>query len=139
MSLLAPVWIEPTRELRDWLRTVTRLTNIVDQRIWAGGLPDDATLPAVVITRVGGGLDRPLDVGLYQFDCWASTGSGAAQLVSALLEVLYGTPSGTTAGKVTYGGCADDAQVVWLPDPVGDTPRYTVTAQVVTKTPNPSP
>lgn len=136
MSMLVPVWVEPTRELRDWLRTVDAVTDIVGQRVWAGGLPDDPDLPAVVIARVGGGLDRPIDVGLYQFDCWASTGSGAALLVSALLGVLYGTPSGTAVGNVTYGGTADGAQVVWSPDPVDDTPRYTVTAQVVTKTPN---
>lgn len=137
MSIHTLLWTEPTTDLRDWLRATTAITDLVGQRTYANGLPDDPDLPAIVISRVGGGPSLPIDIGLYQFDCWAPTGSGAKALVDALMRLLYSTPSGTTVGTLRYGGAAEDPEVLWQPDPVDATPRYIVTAQVVTKTPNP--
>lgn len=136
MSIHTLVWAEPTTALRDWLRGASAITDLVGQKVYANGLPDGATLPALVITRIGGGPSLPIDIGLYQFDCWASTGSGAKALVDALVVQLYSTPSGAAAGAVTYGGAADDPEILWQPDDLGNTPRYVVTVQIVTKTPN---
>lgn len=136
MSIHTLVWAEPTTALRDWLRTEDAITDLVDGRTYANGLPDNVPLPALVITRLGGGPSLPIDIGLYQFDCWASTGSGAQALVNALVQLLYSTPSGTPAGSVTFGGAADDPEILWQPDDLGNTPRYVVTVQIVTKTPN---
>jgi hypothetical protein len=136
MSILTLAWTDPTTALRDWLRASSSVTALVAQRSYANGLPNSPTLPAIVVTRVGGGPSLPIDIGLYQFDCWAATGSEAAALVNALVRLLYSTPSGTALGSLTYGGAVEDPEIVWQPDPVDATPRYVVTAQVVTKTPN---
>lgn len=135
MSTLTLAWTDPTTALRDWLRSASAITSLVAQRVWANGLPNDPALPAVVVTRIGGGPSLPLDVGTYQIDCWAPTGSGAVALVNALIRLLYSTPSGTALGSLTYGGAVEEPEITWQPDSETATPRYVITVQIVTKTP----
>ncbi len=130
--------IEPTTAIRDWLRTKPTITAAVGVdstdrvAVYAGGLPGAPTYPAVVVTRVGGGLNPPLDLGLYQFDCWAATATAAANLAGVLCSLLESTGP-TTLDTITIAGANVNTAAA---DPDLDNPnthRYIVTAQVVTK------
>lgn len=126
-------YVEPTTVLRDWLRTVTAVTDVVSTRVYAGGLPADATLPAIVVTRIAGGLDGAVDLGVYDFDCWGSTHPAAATVANALVGVLA-TLSGTQPLSSTVRATGGTVQAV-LPQPDLDDPtlyRIVVTAQVTT-------
>lgn len=128
-------FVEPTTALRDWLRTVATVTAIASTRGYAGGLPKGATLPAYTLTRVGGGLDGPVDVGTWRFDCWAATQPAADQLAAVLISHLasQGPQNIGTAG-VRFRG-ASITSLLPVPDPDNpDLYRTTFTAQVVTTT-----
>lgn len=131
--------VEPTTLLRDWLRT---LGLSVGARVYAGGLPQDPELPAVVLWRVGGGLvgssEAPVDSGLYQFDCVATSAAVAAALAGELETALFVNryPVALSANvRLTGVG-----QITGLPmnDPDPDFNRYLVSAQVVTISTPPS-
>lgn len=126
---------EPTTLLRDWARATSTVTSLVGQRTYAGGVPKGAGYPALVVTRIGGGLDGPLDVGTYRFDCWAVTAPGAAQLAGVVASWLASQgPQPLSGGPVRFCG-ANVTSAFPVPDP--DDPsiyRFTLTAQVVTTT-----
>jgi hypothetical protein len=128
-------YTEPTTAIRDWLRAEATITAVVSDRTWAGGLPSTYTLPAIVIHRVGGGLDGPVDLGVYQLDCLASTSTGAATVANAVVSFLSSS-SGRVALSSTlrFGGATVQAvtPIQGLDDP--DIHRIMVTAQVVTLT-----
>lgn len=118
----------PTSALRDWLRGAGLS---VDARVYAGGLPADATLPAVVLHRVSGTFDGPIDVGVYQVDCWAATGPAAETLAYEVASLLVSTAP-TDVGAVRVAGTVVES-VAAVPDPDDpDVYRYTVAAQVST-------
>ena len=58
-----PTVVRPSvSALRDWLRTVPGVVAVAAQRVYVGPMPQAAPLPAVVVTRIGGGIaDLPLD------------------------------------------------------------------------------
>ena len=75
--MIATTVVEPTTALRDWLRTKGLSCGA---RVYAAGLPQAVTLPATVVTAVGGAVVEPVLEGQYQFDAWADTGPAAAAL-----------------------------------------------------------
>lgn len=123
---VAPV----TKPLRDWLRGQIAA---VGQRVYAGGLEKDATLPAIALERVGGFTTEPLDRPLIQFDVWASKGDTAETVAMALVSLLLSTAPGTqvAAGLAFMGATVESA--VWLPDPASQTPRFVITVEVTTR------
>lgn len=124
-------FIEPTQAIRDWLRGKATLSG---SGVYAGGLPKDVSLPAIVVNRVGGAPEPlvPVDAGLYQFDCWDEKASGASTLAGILGSLLLSTgPEPLTAGLNIEG--ATITGVVYFPDlHRPDINRQVVTAQVVT-------
>lgn len=127
---MTTAWTIPagTSLLRDWLRDAALACGA---RVYAGGLPDTVTLPALAIHRVGGGIDEPLDLGVYQFDAWAATGPAAESLAYELVSLLISTAPTDIDGTRFAGATVES--VVAAPDPaVPDQYRYAVTAQVVT-------
>lgn len=125
--------IDPTAPLRDWLRTLATVTAKTGQRVYAGGLPKDPTLPAISLFRVAGGIAEPLEAGVFQFDCWATKASTAAGVKDALCTALLSElPQALGTSGLRFMG-ATVQSVVFLPDPdAPDVHRYSVTAQVVT-------
>jgi hypothetical protein len=123
--------VEPTTLLRDWLRG---LGLSVDTRIYAGGLPQDPTFPAVVIYRVGGSIVDYQDDGDYQLDCLAATPVLSAQLAGEVASALISGPYPTSVGAATtlHGWYGVSLLPDYDPDP--DRARTTVTAQATTIT-----
>ena len=89
--------VEPTTALRDWLRTEALACG---EAVYAGGLPQAVTLPALVITAVGGTVAEPVLEGTYQFDAWADTGPAAAALAGDLISLLYEIANGRVAAEL---------------------------------------
>ncbi len=127
--MIASTIVEPTTALRDWLRTKGLDCG---EAVYAGGLPQAVTLPALVVTAVGGAVVEPVLEGVYQFDAWADTGPAAAALAADLISLLVSTPPTVIATGVRFLGATCQAPIA-TPDPSDpDVYRYTVTAQVVT-------
>ncbi|HEY1119886.1 MAG TPA: hypothetical protein VGE43_19380 [Acidimicrobiales bacterium] len=120
---------EPTTALRDWLRT------ILDDDVWAGGLPRGATT-GIVLTRVGGPIVAPIDDGLYQLDCWATTAPAAAALASRVVTALAGEGRQTIDVDTGLVWCGLGAvSLLSLSDPAApDRYRTVVTAELPTLT-----
>lgn len=124
----AAVFTEATTVLRDWLRTLLDTADL-----WAGGMPRNAT-DGIVVTRIGGDFVSPLDQGLYQFDCWATTAPAAAALASGLVTALDAAPPQTISDTVRFCGCGP-VNVTTLSDPdAPDRYRTVVTAVLPTLT-----
>ena len=127
--MISTTVVEPTTAIRDWLRTKGLDCGA---RVYAGGLPQAVTLPALVITAVGGTVAEPVLEGTYQFDAWADTGPAAAALAGDLISLLVSTPPTVIATGVRFLGATCQAPIA-TPDPSDpDVYRYVVTAQVVT-------
>lgn len=102
-------------------------------------MPRTPVMPSVVLTRVGGGpvyrKDIAEDRARISFTCWgtsrASAGVVCRNLVAAC-DALART-GGWESGP-TLLGAAEVINVMWLPDPDSDTPRYIVDALVTTIT-----
>lgn len=130
---------EPEGLVKAWLATTSVAGHVT--RTTDGGtsiflaMPSSAPLPAVVVTRVGGGprvtKELPEDNARISFDCWGKTRtqvSGIAYAVMAELESL------SRAGGYTVGNAhlaaAEVLVCLWQPDPESDTARYVVDALV---------
>lgn len=121
--------------LRDWLRSHTSLDALIGDRVYVGGLPTGTTLSSIVLRRVGGLTDGPIDRPLIQFDVRHPTsGASAEAIAAALLTLLLSTNAGTVivAGLLFMGANAETAPI-WLPDPEADTPRYVLTVEIAVK------
>lgn len=134
--------IEPTQQIRDWLRGKPTIVASVAEdgnglvAVYAGGLPSSPSYPAIVVHRVGGAPDPygPVDSGLYQFDCWAEKGSEASDLGSTLSSLLLSTGTESLGTNLDVTG-VNVTGIVYFPDALlPDLNRISVTAQVVTRT-----
>lgn len=133
MSTIAAPRAAVLAPLRDWMRDEG---TDAGARIYAHGLPAEPTFPAVSLTKVGLTADGTVtERTLIQADCWAARGQAAAaetlaaQVKTALEQVTPGTQLGDSD---VYLMRAQIEGEVALPD-VDGTPRYVVTALVVTK------
>jgi hypothetical protein len=120
--------------LRDWLRTQGTLAG---SRVWAHGLPADAALPSVVVTKVGLVTDNTVtEQTMVQVDCWAAKGDAriaeqlAAEVKNALLQAVPSTQLGSSTVRLM--GASIEGEVA-LHDADDGTARYSVTAIVTTK------
>lgn len=99
-------------------------------------MPAAAPVPSVIVSLIGGGprarADLPESRYRLSFDCWGTSRDEASLIARTLLAAL-GDLSGVTVDGVTLGG-ADVINMVWLPDPDSDTPRYIVDALIATVT-----
>lgn len=118
--------------LRDWLRAQS-IAGVAGQ-VYVGGLPTGTTGGSIVLFRVGGLTDGPIDRPLIQFDVRAVTGSAAEAIAAALLTLLESTPASTAlTSTLHYMGAASVADPIWSPDQPGDTPRYVLTVELAVK------
>lgn len=120
--------------LRDWLRDEALS---VGPRVYAHGLPQDASFPAVSATIVGLNVDNTVtSQTLVQFDCWADRGRGAqaeelaADIQNTLLQAVPGTQLGTSTVRLMDASIEGLAP---LHDEDDGAARYVVTALVTTK------
>lgn len=103
--------------IRAYLATASPATNpliaIVDSRIFVPRLPENTTLPAVSLLRIGGESTPYIPetpTPLFQFDCWAedidgglSGPRGAREVYNALYDALQGIQEvAVTVGGNTY-------------------------------------
>lgn len=134
MSTIAAPRAAMLAPLRDWLRTTSTAAG---SRVYAHGLPDNPTFPCVALYKIGRNTDGTVtEQTMVQADCWAAKGQGAAaevlaaEVKTALEQVVPGTQLGTSTVRLL--GASIEAEVA-LPDPDDGTPRYVVTALVMTK------
>lgn len=133
---LSVVYTEATTLLRDWLRGVVAVTALAGARTYAGGLPDGVTLPAATIRRIGGAPDGPVDLGLYQIDCWAATAPAAATLAAAFASTVESVGVVDLGSNVSLvGGVVQSWNVLDTDSP--DYYRHTLTVQLPTRTSTP--
>lgn len=135
-----PVYADVESFVKGWLLTtsvaalVTRADNGVSVYM---AMPTGAPVPAVILTRVGGGptarKDLPEETARMTFTCWGRTRAQAgtiARAVTVECESVARMP-GYTAGGTTLAA-AHVSRVFWLPDPDSDTARYIVDATFIT-------
>lgn len=132
--------------LRDWMRAHGGFAVLVGvesavgvpnvRRIWADALPAKVwvnnTLAAahIVIQRVGGGTDSPLDRPLVQLEVWGRTGTEAETVMAGALTIMESTISGTVlASGLRFRGWTT-VSIVPFPDPPTDQPRYIATGEI---------
>lgn len=120
-----------------YLRSRSEVTALVSDRVYTE-IPSDATVPLVVLNRLGGAPVRSrqlwLDSARLQFDCYGGskkTTLTVAETVRACLwDAATATHTGGTVTAVTFG------ELLWLPDETWLTtngkarPRYLFDATV---------
>lgn len=117
--------------LRDWLRS--SWASDIGDNIWAGKLPADAALPAVRISRVGGGhLEPCLDRPLLQLDVFAAGGAQTERLAAELRTHLQSAEPRTvlTATLLLMG--ASVVSDLDLEDQETGAPRRSLTVDLTT-------
>lgn len=124
--------------LRDWLRSQSVAGVDTDdenrEQVYVGGLPTGTTGGSIVLFRVGGITDGPIERPLIQFDVRAGTGSAAEAIAAALLALLESTPASTAlTSTLHFMGVASVTDPIWSPDQPGDTPRYVITVELAVK------
>ncbi len=126
-TLLRP-WLNG---LRDWLRASPAVVAIVGQRTYLGALPLGSVFPALVVSRVGGGMDGyTYDAAMIQVEAWAPGGSQAETLITTAVTALASAPEGTVLSASAQLMGARLNALLWYPDPDTDTPRYIATMDV---------
>ena len=100
-------------------------------------MPAAAPIPAVVLTRVGGGprprSTVPEDAARMQFNCWGKTRAQAGEISRTLMSALESlAPNGGFVSGDARLAAAEVLSVLWLPDPESDTARYIVDARITT-------
>lgn len=115
----------------------TSVAPLVNGKIFMA-MPKGSPLPSVVLSRVGGsppaGSDVNDDLARISFIIWAAQRAQAKAITAALISEIESLAY--TGAVDTPAGRLDAAQVVnvlWLPDPVSDTPRYIVDARMVVR------
>lgn len=120
---------------KDWLLS-TGVADLVTHGGYAHiylAMPKGAPNPAITLSRVGGGpspgSDVPVDIARISFNCWGKNRNQSKE--SAKMLVSEADSLALTGGytSIAIGGRLEVAEVaswLWLPDPVGDTPRYVV-------------
>jgi hypothetical protein len=128
--------------LRAYLRADAGVSALVGQRVFfdVPRSTRESSYPLITVARVGGGTDAsdvPIDLALISIDVWGTLDAsgngdkaGATAVVNAVRSALEAMNGRTTlsAGVDAFG--AQEAGVVWLPDPDNGRPHYTVTAEV---------
>lgn len=115
----------------------TSVAPLVNGKIFMA-MPVGSPLPSIVLSRVGGspaaGSDVPADLARISFAIWAAQRAQAkaitAALVSEIESLAYTGAVDTPAGRLD---AAEVINVLWLPDPVSDKPRYIVDARMVVR------
>lgn len=122
---------------RSWLRDHPTVADAVT-KTFVDGLPKDykpGTDGACInVVRVGGRPDLyvPLDTADLQLDVWAGRKHEAADVLLLLLDALRALAPGTVTDRGELLA-AEVLNVLYLPDPESDTPRYAVTAAVTAR------
>ncbi len=126
--------------LRNWLRTQADLVPLISSRVYIGVPDGGPTYPLISMHRVAGSISgsaAPVDLPVFQFDCWGNKGDRpvceriAYTLVSVFdsavrvqLPMVNSDPAPILFGaKVTLGP-------LWRPDPAVDRPRFEVDVQL---------
>lgn len=99
-------------------------------------MPASSPLPAVIVSRVGGGpssSELPTDVSRLSFACWASSRHEVSDIAYAVMGELDSLSrlGGYTLGNATLAA-AEVLSLLWLPDPESDTARYVLDALITT-------
>jgi len=100
-------------------------------------MPTGSPLPAIIISQVSGGPDNrkdlPQQTVRIQFDCWGRTRTEAGTIARTLMGELDWLPrNGGAIVQGAYLGATQITNMLWLPDPESDTPRYIVDALITT-------
>lgn len=111
-------WVDVESAVRAWTREA--LPSLNGGAFF--GFSNDAPLPQVVLSRIGGPDDRCL----VQLDCWAETKAASAQLAADLATALDGLDRFTHQQTVLHGARVESVR--WQPDQESDTPRHVVEA-----------
>lgn len=127
-------YVDVEGPLRDYLRTLTTLTDLVGQRIFLGVPSSGTSFPFIQMSRVGGGPDSltPLDNAEMSFSCWGADKAEAAEVAAALVSVLESLQAGTEIASGLKCGGASVLLWLWSPDTSTDKPtaRYVLDARM---------
>lgn len=120
----------PSSQIVAALRADIPVKNIVHAQIYPVDLPPDSLLPALVYRLVSGidiarsHTDYGFDRLLWQFDCYATTHSGAEELVWAVKRAFDARLDGETINVMDASPDPDTKE--------GDPPLWSATAEVYT-------
>jgi hypothetical protein len=96
-------------------------------------IPENAPVPVVLMSRVGGGIvptsDVPVDSARISFQCWGRSRTQAGALAQKLVSEAASLADAGGFTSTEFGGRLLAAEVplhVWMPDPSSDIPRYVV-------------
>lgn len=124
--MTAIVATDPEGAVKNWINAgaVAALAG----RAWFGIPTGSPTMPLVTIARVGGG---PQAYGLLEdvllvLDVWAKSKLVASDNTRALTDALYNA-EGVALDAGTWCHGVISISTVWLPDPVAELARYSLT------------
>ena len=118
--------------MKAYLKADSGVSAIVGSRVFFGSPKQGATLPYVVLARIGGGDDgseAPIDNAVLNLSCWGRSKEEAFNTANAVRKALRTIRRRTLASGVNLHGAIVDT-LLWSPDPQDDTPRYIVTTRV---------
>lgn len=118
--------------MKAYLKADSGVAALVGSRVFFGSPKQGATLPYIVVSRVGGGDDvseAPVDNAVLNASCWGRSKEEAFNVMNAVRRALHSIRRRTLASGVDLHGAIVDT-VLWSPDPQDDTPRYIVTTRV---------
>lgn len=118
--------------MKAFLKADAGVAALVGTRVFFGSPKQGATLPCIVLTRIGGGDDgseAAIDQAVLNFSCWGRSKEEAFDVANAVRKAQRSIRRRTLASGVDLHGAIVDT-VLWSPDPQDDTPRYIVTTRV---------
>ena len=107
-----------------YLKTIAGVTGLVSTRIYGMVIPQGATLPCVVVTRISTPRTLTMDTSgatgdlinpRFQFDAWATTHASAKAITDALRAALNGK-RGSVGGVTTRSTKANEEATTWEPE-----------------------
>ena len=107
-----------------YLKTIAGVTGLVSTRIYGMLIPQGATLPCVVVTRISTPRTLTMDTSgatgdlinpRFQFDAWATTHSSTKAITDALRATLNGK-TGSVGGVTIRAALANEEAPTWEPE-----------------------
>lgn len=136
------IYADVENVIKLWLMT-TQVTGLLTRS--DGGvsifltMPKSTVIPSVIVRRVGGGpqnrKELPLDRARVSLSCWGTSRASAgvlSRMIVAECDELNRTGGWIDGDTAATLGSLEPVGVLWLPDPVSDTPRYIVDAIATT-------
>lgn len=104
------------------------ITDIAGENSASTQLNEDAVLPKIRVTLAGGTprIDGWLYAPRINIEAWANDKETSFDLINKISEVLFSELNDALFDEGIVTGIEQDVGLSWIPDPLTNTPRYTL-------------